>query len=95
MSQHVKEFEVKLNKDVLKENTLTEQRFALAKKTHEITLLTQGMLVLDKTMMGIIELHPKEILVDGLRKELCRKLATMLNDEFIFTTDPKKSQSAK
>jgi WASH complex subunit strumpellin len=53
------------------------------------------MLVLDKTMMGIIELNPKEILVDGLRKELCRKLATMLNDEFIFTTDPKKSQSAK
>ena len=90
MSQHVKEFEVKLNKDVLKENTLTEQRIALAKKTHDITLLTQGMLVLDKTMMGIIELNPKEILVDGLRKELCRKLATMLNNEFIFNTDPKK-----
>jgi hypothetical protein len=30
-------------------------------------------------MMGIIELDPKEILVDGLRKELCRKLSTMLH----------------
>lgn len=40
MSNHVKEFEVKLNKDVLKEQTLVEQRFDLAKKTHEITLLT-------------------------------------------------------
>lgn len=42
------------------------------------------MLVLDRTMMGIIELDPKEILVDGLRKELCRKLSTMLHYEFIF-----------
>lgn len=40
MSQHVKEFEVKVNKDYLKEQTLIEQRFMLAKKTHEITLLT-------------------------------------------------------
>jgi WASH complex subunit strumpellin len=36
-------------------------------------------------MMGVIDLDPKEILVDGLRKELCRKLATMLDQEFIFT----------
>jgi WASH complex subunit strumpellin len=84
MSKDVKEFKVKINKDTLKEQTLFDQRFILAKKTHEITLLTQGMLVLDRTMMGIIELDPKEILVDGLRKELCRKLSTMLHYEFIF-----------
>lgn len=48
------------------------------------------MLVLDNTMMGIMQLNPKEILVDGLRKELCRKLATMLNFEFIFVADAKK-----
>lgn len=48
------------------------------------------MLVLDNTMMGIMQLNPKEILVDGLRKELCRKLATMLNFEFIFVADTKK-----
>ena len=43
------------------------------------------MLVLDKTLMGIIEIDPKEILVDGIRKELGRKLATMLHDGFIFS----------
>ena len=50
------------------------------------------MLVLDKTMMGIIELDPKEILVDGLRKELCRKLAEMLHTEFIFTKEGEKGK---
>jgi len=49
------------------------------------------MLVLDQTMMGIISLDPKEILVDGLRKELCRKLAEMLHKEFVFVVDPKKA----
>lgn len=49
------------------------------------------MLVLDQTMMGIISLDPKEILVDGLRKELCRKLAMMLHNEFVFVVDPKKA----
>lgn len=46
-------------------------------------------------MMGIISLDPKEILVDGLRKELCRKLATMLHNEFSFVNDPKKKVEQK
>ena len=42
------------------------------------------MLVLDSVLMGVIEIDPKEILVNGLRKELCKKLADMLHDGFIF-----------
>ena len=53
-----------------KEFALYEERYQLAKRTHEISILTEGMLCLDKTMMGLIELDPKEILVDGIRKEL-------------------------
>jgi hypothetical protein len=33
------------------------------------------MLVLDKVLMGVIEIEPKEILIDGLRKELGRTLS--------------------
>ena len=47
-------------------------------------MLTEGMLVLDKTLMGVIELDPKEILVDGIRKELGKTLATMFHEGFIF-----------
>lgn len=35
--------------------------------------------------MGVIEIEPKEILIDGLRKELGRTLAQILHDGFIFT----------
>jgi hypothetical protein len=47
-------------------------------------MFTEGMLVLDNVLMGVIEIEPKEILVNGLRKELCKKLAQMLHDGFIF-----------
>ena len=42
------------------------------------------MLVLDNVLMGVINIEPKDILVDGLRKELCKKMANMLHTEFIF-----------
>lgn len=94
MSTQIKEFEVKVSKEFLKENTLQEARFELAKKTHEITLLTEGMLKLDKTLMGVIELDPKKVLVVGLRNELCRKLAEILHEEFIFQQNsPEEAQS--
>jgi len=48
-------------------------------------MFTEGMLVLDKVLMGVTEIEPKEILIDGLRKELCKKMATMLHNEFIFS----------
>lgn len=40
--------------------------------------------MLDKVLMGVTEIEPKEILIDGLRKELCKKMAYMLHQEFIF-----------
>jgi len=87
MSTEIKEFEVKVSKEFLKDNALRETRFALAKKTYEITVMTEGMLKLDKTLMGVIELDPKKVLVNGLRNELCRKLAEILHLEFIFSKE--------
>jgi Hereditary spastic paraplegia protein strumpellin len=49
-------------------------------------MFTEGMLVLDKVLMGVTEIEPKEILIDGLRKELSKKMAVMLHNEFIFKT---------
>ena len=47
-------------------------------------MFTEGMLVLDKVLMGVIEIEPKEILIDGIRKELGRTLAHLLHEGFIF-----------
>ena len=51
-------------------------------------MFTEGMLCLDKVLMGVIEIEPKEILIDGLRKELGRTLANILHEGFIFNKKP-------
>lgn len=77
--------EPKMLKETLKDVACFEDRFVLAKRTHEVSMLTEGMLVLDKTLMGVIEIDPKEILVDGIRKELGKTLASMLHEGFVFS----------
>jgi len=84
LTKNVKEMETKMLKETLKDFACFEDRFILAKRTHEVSMLTEGMLVLDKTLMGVIEIDPKEILVDGIRKELGKTLAAMLHEGFIF-----------
>ena len=85
LTTKVRTMETKMLKDTLRDFACFEERFVLAKRTHEVSLLTEGMLVLDKTLMGVIELDPKEILVDGIRKELGRTLAALLHEGFIFS----------
>jgi WASH complex subunit strumpellin len=65
--EKVQEFDVKINKDHLKEFAFLDERFQLAKLTHEVSVFTEGMLCLDKVLMGVITIEPKEILIDGLR----------------------------
>ena len=77
--------ETKMLKETLKDFACLEDRYILAKRTHEVSMLTEGMLVLDKTLMGVIEIDPKEILVDGIRKELGKTLAGLLHEGFIFS----------
>lgn len=39
---------------------------------------------MDKCLMGVIEVDPKKLLVQGIRRELTEKIAFLLNDAFIF-----------
>lgn len=84
LSAYIPEFETRISKETLAQSAQAEQRFNLAEKTQRITMFTEGMLVLDKVLMGVTEIEPKEILIDGLRKELCLKIAQLLHSEFIF-----------
>ena len=84
LTTNIKEMETKMLKETLKDFACFDHRYILAKRTHEVSMLTEGMLVLDKTLMGVIEIDPKEILVDGIRKELGKLLASMLHEGFIF-----------
>jgi len=66
---------------------LFEERYRLAKEVHNISLLVEGMLGMDKCFMGMIEVDPKEVLVSGIKNEIVNVITTTLNFSLIFKKD--------
>ncbi|KAG1662783.1 WASH complex subunit 5 [Nymphon striatum] len=80
----VKEVPTRLDKDKLKEYAQLDERYEVARLTHAISVFTEGMLMMKTTLVGIIKVDPKQLLEDGIRKELVRQVATALHHALIF-----------
>ncbi len=67
----------------------SQARFELARNVHGISMITKGILMMEKTLLGIIEVDPKEILEEGIRKELLNLLAQTFNNNIDFSPGEK------
>ncbi|KAL2650279.1 hypothetical protein R1flu_018407 [Riccia fluitans] len=76
----------RLEKEHLRDYAQLEERFTLAKATHQVAVFTQGLLAMKLTFMGAIELDPRQLLEDGIRKQLMQQLAFALHSILVFTT---------
>lgn len=74
----------RVEKETLLEVAAAPARFELASLTNDVAVFTQGMLSMDKTLFGIIQVDPKNLLEDGIRKELVRTIAHCMNDILVF-----------
>ncbi len=61
-------------------------RFELSSLTNDVAVFTQGMLSMDKTLFGIIQVDPKNLLEDGIRKELVRNITSAMDSILVFPT---------
>uniref|UniRef100_A0A8C7GG28 WASH complex subunit 5 n=1 Tax=Oncorhynchus kisutch TaxID=8019 RepID=A0A8C7GG28_ONCKI len=61
----------------------------VAKLTHAISIFTEGILMMKTTLVGIIKVDPKQLLEDGIRKELVRRVAYALHKGLIFNPKAK------
>lgn len=57
-----------------------DERYTLAKATHKLAVFSQGILAMSKTFIGVIELDPRQLLEDGIRKELATEIGNTLNN---------------
>ncbi|KAL7732828.1 hypothetical protein ACLKA6_005961 [Drosophila palustris] len=87
----IKEFPTRLEKDKLREYAQFEERAKVAQWTNSIAVFTKGILMMKKTLVGVIELDPKQLLEDGIRKELVNHLANAYNLGLIFTPEKGKT----
>lgn len=76
----IRELPTKVEKEKLKEYAQLDHRFMVSKLTYSISVFTEGVLMMKKTLVGVIELDPKELLEDGIRIELVKNVVTALND---------------
>ena len=84
-SKGFKEMPLKILKADLKDYSQLDDRYELSKSTHQISLYTKAILMMEKTFMGVIQVDPKNILEDGIRKELLHLLANTFHKSFDFS----------
>lgn len=92
-TSELKELPTRLMKDQLKLYAQLEQRAEIAKLTHAISVFTEGILMMKTTLVGIIKIDPKQLLEDGIRKELVKQVALSLHKTLVFNVTPKTMTS--
>lgn len=80
----LKELPQKIEKEEIGEYAQAEDRYTLAKNTHRISVFTEGILAMDATLIGIIEVKPRQLLEDGIRQELVKKITEALHQYLQF-----------
>lgn len=63
----------------------------VAEHTYAISVFTEGILMMKTTLMGIIKVDPKQLLEDGIRKELVKQVAYALSRGLAFNPKAKVS----
>lgn len=91
-TNHIKELPTRLMKDQLKAYSQLEERHEVAKLTHSISVFTEGILAMKTTLVGIIQIDPKRLLEDGIRRELVIQTANALHKGLVFNPKAKTSE---
>ncbi|KAJ7551564.1 hypothetical protein O6H91_06G020600 [Diphasiastrum complanatum] len=76
----------RIEKESFRDYAQVDVRYALAKATCQVAVFTQGIMSMRKTFMGAIELDPRQLLEDGIRKQLVKEIANSLNSIIVFPT---------
>ena len=84
-TSQLKELPARLEKARLRDVAQLGERFQLAEATHQVAVFTQGILAMERTFMGVIELDPKKLLEDGIRKQLVQQISEAFHKELVFT----------
>ncbi|KRX07259.1 hypothetical protein PPERSA_00416 [Pseudocohnilembus persalinus] len=84
LTEKMAKIPTKLNKNDLKNYTQYQERYDLANHSYRISLLTESILSMEKYLIGVIEINPKDILDEGIQKELIKLIQKILNRVLVF-----------
>lgn len=82
--QKMKPIPIRLEAKDLKDFAQLDLRYELAKATHQVSIFTEGVLVMERTLLGVIQVDPRQILEEGLRRVLVREVTSALHSNISF-----------
>ncbi|XP_055613775.1 WASH complex subunit 5 [Uranotaenia lowii] len=88
----IKQIPMRLEKEKMKEYAQLEERFEIAKLTYSVSTFTEGILAMKTTLVGVVELDPKQLLEDGIRKELVKNVSDAFHSNLTFNPKTKESE---
>jgi WASH complex subunit strumpellin len=93
--RHLKQLPSKVETDETKSYAQLDERYELAKLTHQVSIFTEGILAMEKTLLGVIQVDPRAILEDGIRKELVRQISGAMDAVLRFPHSDKDKDPAQ
>ncbi|RNA30035.1 WASH complex subunit strumpellin [Brachionus plicatilis] len=81
----LKEVPTLLDKDKLKDYSQLDYRYEISKLTYSISLYTQGILQMKSANLGCVTIDSKQLLEDGIRKELVKQITMALHAQIQFS----------
>lgn len=83
-TNRLKEMPIKIDREQLLKFSQLDERNRLAKLTHSVSVLTEGILSMETTEMGVIQVDSKSMLEEGIRKELVKQISVALDSSVTF-----------
>ncbi|KAF2071648.1 hypothetical protein CYY_007041 [Polysphondylium violaceum] len=88
----IQELPTKVEKERLRDFAQLDQRYDLARATHSVSVFTEGILAMETTLVGIIQVDPKQLLEDGIRKELVLQIAQAMDKTLVFKNQKQQDE---
>lgn len=88
----MRDMPAKVSLDNLKDYALPDQRFKMLELTHKISHYAESMLMMQNTTLGSIKINSKQLLEDGIRRELVKRMSDSIRD-VVRQSNPKSPQS--
>ncbi|XP_014242799.1 WASH complex subunit 5 [Cimex lectularius] len=81
----------RMEKDKIKEFAQLEERFHVSRLTNEVSVFSTGLLNMPNTLVGIVCVEPKQLLEEGIRKELFLHINKAFETGLTFSSKLKSS----
>eukprot|EP00013_Stygamoeba_regulata_P029964 CAMPEP_0177666190 /NCGR_PEP_ID=MMETSP0447-20121125/21451_1 /TAXON_ID=0 /ORGANISM="Stygamoeba regulata, Strain BSH-02190019" /LENGTH=1237 /DNA_ID=CAMNT_0019172325 /DNA_START=97 /DNA_END=3811 /DNA_ORIENTATION=- len=92
---HLQDLPTKVPKEKLRAHAQLDVRYDLAKLTNQVSVFTEGILAMETTLVGVIQVNPRQLLEDGIRKELVATIASAMDKSLIFRQPPDPDAAQK